>query len=37
MRISFEIPKPESPAELGLGSDTRKLGVAFVSLHVTPQ
>lgn len=35
--LSFDIPKPESPAELGSGADLRKLGIAFVSLAVTAQ
>jgi hypothetical protein len=35
--LSFEIPRPESPTELGSGNDPRKLGIAFVSLAVTPR
>jgi hypothetical protein len=35
--LSFEIPKPESPLELGSSNDPRKLGIAFVSLAVTPK
>jgi hypothetical protein len=35
--LSFDIPKPESPAEAGAGSDPRKLGIAFVSLAIAPR
>jgi hypothetical protein len=35
--LTFDIPKPESPAENGSGADTRKLGIAFVSLEVLPK
>lgn len=35
--LSFDIPRPESPAENGSGADTRKLGIAFVSLAVNPK
>lgn len=36
-KVSFVIPKPESPLELGSGSDKRKLGIAFVWLALTPR
>jgi phosphoglycerol transferase len=35
--LSFEIPKPESPQERGMGEDPRKLGIAFVTMAVTPK
>lgn len=35
--LTFDIPRPESPAEMWGGADTRKLGIAFVSLAVDPK
>jgi hypothetical protein len=35
--VSFEIPKPESPLELGMSKDPRKLGIGFFALTVTPR
>ena len=35
--LSFVIPRPESPLELGKGNDPRKLGIAFFSLVVVPR
>jgi hypothetical protein len=35
--LSFVIPRPEPPLELGKGNDPRKLGIAFVSLVVVPR
>ncbi len=35
--LSFDIPRPESPAENGNGADIRKLGIAFVSLAINPK
>jgi phosphoglycerol transferase len=32
--IIFFIPKPTSPAELGLSGDTRKLGIGFEKLSI---
>ena len=34
--ISFDIPEPRSPKDLGEGDDTRRLGLALVSLKVEP-
>ena len=36
-KITFLIPRPESPREQGSGDDPRKLGIAFVSLAVMPR
>jgi hypothetical protein len=36
-KITFLIPRPESPRERGSGDDPRKLGIAFVSLAVMPR
>jgi len=35
--LSFDIPSPQSPQELGQGSDARKLGIALVSMTVVPR
>lgn len=35
--LSFLIPRPQSPQELGTGQDVRKLGIGFVSLRVIPR
>ncbi len=35
--LSFAIPKPQSPKELGMNDDSRKLGIALVSLQVIPK
>ncbi|HYC36887.1 MAG TPA: hypothetical protein VEC19_10725 [Usitatibacter sp.] len=35
--LTFVIPKPQSPLELGAGNDPRKLGIGFVSLRVIPR
>ena len=35
--LSFAIPQPQSPLELGTGNDPRKLGIAFVSLSIAPK
>jgi phosphoglycerol transferase len=32
--IIFFIPKPTSPAELGMSGDTRKLGIGFEKLSI---
>jgi len=34
--ISFDIPDPKSPKELGESEDARRLGLALVSLKVEP-
>ena len=34
--ISFDIPEPKSPKDLGEGDDSRRLGIALVSLKVGP-
>jgi hypothetical protein len=34
--ISFDIPEPKSPKDLGEADDTRRLGLALVSLKVEP-
>jgi hypothetical protein len=36
LQITFRIPNAKSPAELGLHGDTRKLGLALVSMKLTP-
>ncbi|KUJ00621.1 DUF7024 domain-containing protein [Vibrio sp. MEBiC08052] len=33
-QIDFIIPEPSSPKELGIGSDTRKLGIGFSSIQI---
>lgn len=35
--LTFHIPKPESPVETGAGADPRMLGLAFVTLKITPK
>lgn len=35
--LSFVVPRPQSPQELGTGQDVRKLGIGFVSLRVIPR
>lgn len=35
LRLVFHVPEMRSPAELGLGADTRKLGIALESATVT--
>lgn len=35
-RLEFHIPKPTSPAELNASTDSRLLGIGFVSLQITP-
>ncbi len=35
--LSFVIPRPQSPHELGNGQDVRKLGIGLVSLSVAPR
>ncbi|HUF80599.1 MAG TPA: hypothetical protein VMN03_05630 [Burkholderiales bacterium] len=35
--ITFTIPEPQSPKEIGLSADPRKLGLAFVWMRVTPR
>lgn len=35
--LEFVVPKPVAPSELGMGADDRKLGIALVSLAVTPK
>lgn len=35
--LSFAIPQPSSPLELGTGADARKLGIGLVSLRVIPR
>jgi hypothetical protein len=36
-RVEFVIPKPTSPKELGESEDTRKLGLALISLEIGPK
>jgi phosphoglycerol transferase len=35
--LSFDIPSPQSPQELGQGNDARKLGIALVSMSIVPR
>jgi hypothetical protein len=35
--ISIEIPRPESPTELGIASDNRRLGIALISMTIVPR
>ncbi|MFA5950227.1 MAG: hypothetical protein WC807_08085 [Hyphomicrobium sp.] len=35
LRLVFHVPEMRSPAELGIGADTRKLGIALESATVT--
>jgi hypothetical protein len=35
--IEIRIPRPVSPAEIGLNADLRKLGIGFESLAVKPR
>ena len=34
--ISFDIPEPKSPKDVGEGDDSRRLGIALVSLKIEP-
>jgi len=35
--ITIDVPSPLSPKELGLSSDDRSLGIAFIELRIEPQ
>jgi hypothetical protein len=35
--ITIEIPKPESPTELGISADNRRLGIALISMTIVPR
>jgi hypothetical protein len=32
--VTFDIPRPQSPSQLGLGDDSRRLGIALTSVQV---
>ena len=33
--VTFDIPKPTTPQDLGLSSDTRKLGLGLIEFEIT--
>jgi len=35
--LAFKVHEPRSPAELGINTDTRKLGLGLTSFRVSPQ